>query len=74
MLSCFQCSSNPMGHSRLYKGPSGAKQLVTVGYTHTDKKNLCKPRTKPEIPAECARLYAYKHTHTHTHTHTNYAM
>lgn len=70
VLICSQHSSIPKGHSRLYKGPNGAKLLVTVGYTHTDnnKKNLCKPRTKPEIPAERARQYVYKHTNKHTVT------
>lgn len=34
--------------------------------TEEEKKNLSKPRTKPEIPAESARTGAHKHTNGDT--------
>lgn len=71
-LSSLQSSSIPEGHSIVCKAPNGSKQLVTVGYTHIDKKkkkkNLCKPRTKPRDPScVCASMQAlYTYTHAHT--------
>lgn len=77
MLSCFQCSSTPMGHSMVYKGPCGAKQLVTVGYTHTHKKKKKKEKKSlqtqnkardPSCVCVClSSVQTYKHTHIYTH-------